>query len=83
MKLTLSILLIGGYLFAAGNHRLVFLNVKVTAYILTRSLREPGVPCTKSMEFSESSMERVKRTTSVRVRNLQQHHTPITTANLR
>ena len=29
---------------------------------LTRSLREPGGPCTKSMEVSESRMERVKRT---------------------
>ena len=28
--------------------------------ILTRSLREPGGPCTKSMEVSESRMERVK-----------------------
>ena len=28
---------------------------------LTRSLREPGGPCTKSMEDSESRMERVKR----------------------
>ena len=27
---------------------------------LTRSLREPGGPCTKSMEVSESRMERVK-----------------------
>ena len=27
--------------------------------ILTRSLREPGGPCTKSMEVSESRMERV------------------------
>ena len=27
---------------------------------LTRSLREPGGPCTKSMEVSESHMERVK-----------------------
>ena len=26
---------------------------------LTRSLREPGGPCTKSMEVSESRMERV------------------------
>ena len=29
---------------------------------LTRSLREPGGPCTKPMEVSESRMERVKRT---------------------
>ena len=28
--------------------------------LLTRSLREPGGPCTKSMEVSESRMERVK-----------------------
>ena len=28
-------------------------------FILTRSLREPGGPCTKSMEVSESRMERV------------------------
>ena len=28
--------------------------------VLTRSLREPGGPCTKSMEVSESRMERVK-----------------------
>ena len=27
--------------------------------VLTRSLREPGGPCTKSMEVSESRMERV------------------------
>ena len=27
---------------------------------LTRSLREPDVPCAKSMEVSESRMERVK-----------------------
>ena len=27
--------------------------------LLTRSLREPGGPCTKSMEVSESCMERV------------------------
>ena len=27
---------------------------------LTRSLREPGGPCTKSMKLSESRMERVK-----------------------
>ena len=27
--------------------------------LLTRSLREPGGPCTKSMEASESCMERV------------------------
>ena len=27
--------------------------------ILTRSLREPGGPCTKSVEVSESRMERV------------------------
>ena len=31
---------------------------------LTRSLREPGGPCTKSMEISESRMERVKAKTS-------------------
>ena len=30
--------------------------------LLTRSLREPGGPCTKSMEVSESCMERVKDT---------------------
>ena len=29
-------------------------------YTLTRSLREPAGPCTKSMEVSESRMERVK-----------------------
>ena len=29
-------------------------------HLLTRSLREPGGPCTKSMEVSESRMERVK-----------------------
>ena len=29
-------------------------------FILTRSLREPGGPCTKSMEISESRMEQVK-----------------------
>ena len=29
--------------------------------VLTRSLRELGGPCTKSMEVSESRMERVKR----------------------
>ena len=28
-------------------------------FMLTRSLREPGGPCTKSMEVSESRMERV------------------------
>ena len=28
---------------------------------LTRSLREPGGPCTKSMEVSESRMERVTK----------------------
>ena len=33
----------------------------MTGYVsvLTRSLREPGVPCAKSMEVSESCMERV------------------------
>ena len=30
------------------------------ADVLTHSLREPGGPCTKSMEVSESRMERVK-----------------------
>ena len=30
-------------------------------FVLTRSLREPGGPCTKSMEVSESRMERVKK----------------------
>ena len=29
-------------------------------FMLTRSLRVPGGPCTKSMEVSESRMERVK-----------------------
>ena len=29
--------------------------------MLTRSLREPSGPCTKSMEVSESRMERVKK----------------------
>ena len=29
-------------------------------HLLTRSLREPGGPCTKSLEVSESRMERVK-----------------------
>ena len=29
-------------------------------HLLTPSLREPGGPCTKSMEVSESRMERVK-----------------------
>ena len=29
--------------------------------LLTRSLREPGGPCTKSMEVEESRIERVKR----------------------
>ena len=29
--------------------------------LLTRSQREPGGPCTKSMEVSESRMERVKK----------------------
>ena len=33
------------------------------ASTLTRSLREPGGPCTKSMEVSESRMERVNRCT--------------------
>ena len=42
MKLTLNIPLIGGYLFAAGNHRLVFLNVKVTAYILRELYERPS-----------------------------------------
>ena len=31
-----------------------------TSHILTRALREPGGPCTKSMELSVSRMERVK-----------------------
>ena len=31
------------------------------SYFLTRSLRESGRPCTKSMEDSESRMERVNR----------------------
>ena len=31
-----------------------------TTIQLTRSLREPGGPCTMSMEVSESRMERVK-----------------------
>ena len=35
--------------------------VIVQVICLTRSLREPGRPCTKSMEDSESRMERVKR----------------------
>ena len=30
-----------------------------TKQFLTRSLREPGGPCTKFMEVSESRMERV------------------------
>ena len=41
----------------------IFDNVKMKPWKnapLTRSLREPGGPCTKSMEVSESRMERVK-----------------------
>ena len=38
--------------------------------LLTRSLREPGEPCTKSMEVSESRMERVKPTTQLTDRTL-------------
>ena len=38
---------------------------------LTRSLREPGGPCTKSMEVSESRMERVnKKTVSRRFKGI-------------
>ena len=33
--------------------------------VLTRSLREQGGPCTKSMEVSESRMERVKKKNGV------------------
>ena len=33
--------------------------LSVLKALLTRSLREPGGPCTKSMEVSESHMERV------------------------
>ena len=29
--------------------------------VLTRSLREPGIPCTKYIEVSESRMERVNK----------------------
>ena len=34
---------------------------------LTRSLREPGGPCTKSMKVSESRMEWVKRILHTRI----------------
>ena len=34
--------------------------LKIICIHLTRSLREPGGPCTKSMVVSESRMERVK-----------------------
>ena len=34
---------------------------------LTRSLREPGGPCTKSMEVSESCMERVKMQSRIHI----------------
>ena len=37
------------------------INFRSGVSILTRSLREPGGPCTKSMEVSESRMERVKQ----------------------
>ena len=33
--------------------------MNVILLMLTRSLREPGGPCTKSMDVSESRMERV------------------------
>ena len=36
------------------------INLWKTNLNLTRSLREPGGPCTKSMEVPESRMERVK-----------------------
>ena len=35
------------------------------SFHLTRSLREPGRPCTKSLEVSESRMERVNREQTV------------------
>ena len=35
-------------------------SIKTYKSLLTRSLREPGIPCTKSIEVSESRMERVK-----------------------
>ena len=34
--------------------------ILILQFVLTRSLREPGGPCTKSMEVSESRMEGVK-----------------------
>ena len=39
-------------------------------HLLTRSLREPGGPCTNSMEVSESRMKRVKGYQSIHVPNL-------------
>ena len=36
-------------------------------FFLTRSLREPGGPCTKSMEVSKSRMERVKCTCTQKI----------------
>ena len=35
--------------------------IHIEVGVLTRSLREPGGPCTKSMEVPESCMERVNQ----------------------
>ena len=41
-------------------YSLNYMDVLMINILLTRSLREPGGPCAKSMEVSESRMERVK-----------------------
>ena len=43
-----------------NSNRLFLTSLRVRVK-LTRSLRKPGGPCTKSMEVSESRMERVKK----------------------
>ena len=40
-------------------------NIPIVMALLTRSLREPGGPCTKSMEVSEYRIERVKKQPTV------------------
>ena len=42
---------------------------RVISHSLTRSLREPGVPCAKSMEVSESRMERVNMLVCILIDN--------------